>query len=220
MADGLVDLETDATGQGPCRVRALGHSVRALVRLLHTAIGAEVADQVTVMVGSAIHSVGEDSVVEVPLVEIEKPIIIAPGALALARVHVRLFDGEVIGQFPPEGVRPVTHVGDTAAVVDPGVTLFVRVALGQGHFLGRSRELARYHTQVFQGTVVVEAAQGLSAEEGEVGVEAEAGMIFETVVQGRQGSPPLVIVSASIICFVYLPLLMSCLNCSTKSMSD
>ena len=209
-------LGTDATGRGPFRVHALDHFVPALVRLLRTPIGAEVAGRVIVMVGSAIHSVGEDSVVEVLLVEIEKPITIALGALA--HVRVRPFDAEVIGEFLREGVHPVTHVGDTVAVVDLGVTLFVRVALvapARGHFLGRSRDLVRCHTQVFHGTVVVEAAQGLSAEEGEVGAEVEAGMIFETVVQGHRGSQALVVVSI-VYSFVYLPLLMSCLNSSIK----
>ena len=207
-------LGTDVIGRGRCRVHALGHSAPALVRPLHTPIGAEVVGRVMVMVGSAIHSVGEDSVVEVLLVEIEKQITIAPGALA--HVHVRPFDAEVIGEFLREGVRPVTHVGDTAAVVDPEVILFVPVALAQGHFLGRSRGLARFHTQVFHGTVVVEAAQGLSAEEGEVGAGAEVGMTFETVVQGHRGSLS-TIVFVSIVCsFVYLPLLM---NSSIKSLT-
>jgi len=189
-----VDLETDATNRDPYRVPALGHSARALVRVLHRVLGAGVADQVTVMVVT--RSVGEALVVEDLLVGIEAPITIAPGALALARVHVRLFDAEVIGPFLLEDVRPVTHVGDTAAVVDPGVTLLVQVALAQGLSLGRGQELALYHTRVFQGTVAVEAAQGLSAVEGKIGVEAEVGMTFATVVQGHPGSPeqPLVVV--------------------------
>jgi len=180
------DSGTGGIDLAPSRVPALGPALGVVLCLVYTTTDAGVAPQVTRMCATVIHSVEEEGLVVVPLLE-------GPATIDIAlHAPVRVLVPRVVvlgrGHFLPDDARLATPEVDMEAGEGQGVTRCAQAAHVRGHTLDRSRGLGPCHIRVIQDIHEARLIVGPSAEEGEPRAGAEAEMIFETVGQGRLSS--------------------------------
>ena len=120
------------------------------------------------------------------VVHLQGPATITIALRALVRVLGPRFVVVERGHFRRDGARLATPEAGMVAGEGQGVTLCVPVGHVLGRTLGQGQGLAPCHIRVLQDIHGARVGLSPTAEEGELGAEAE--MIFGTAGQGRRSS--------------------------------